>query len=207
MKPGRLPWLEPIMGANFLLTLKKESMSNNDIIPGFDTEACDFLTIRLDKVEGVDDSLVLRLKGQVDTYSSNFFQRSVKKVIDAGFVRLILVLNGVDYVSSKAVGAFVQIKKTATDNGGEIAIVEVHPKVMEIFKNLSLDKFLCCMDSLDEAIAQINNDKKAAQFSEAAECPICERKLRVQKAGQFRCPECMAVLTADETGMVRLGSP
>lgn len=93
-------------------------MSNNDIHPGFDEETCDFLTISLRKVEGVDDTVVLRLKGQVDTYSSNFFQRSAKKLIDAGFVRLILILDSVDYVSSKAVGAFVQIKKAATDKGG-----------------------------------------------------------------------------------------
>ena len=143
-------------------------MSNNDIHPGFDEETCDFLTISLRKVEGVDDTVVLRLKGQVDTYSSNFFQRSAKKLIDAGFVRLILILDSVDYVSSKAVGAFVQIKKAATDKGGEIAIVDIQPKVMEIFKNLSLDKFLCCMDSLDEAIAQMKPDKKAVPLLESA---------------------------------------
>ena len=111
-------------------------MSNNDIIPGFDFDTCDFLSIELQKVEGMTNCLVLKPKGQIDTYSSHFLQKSAKKAINAGFINLIFLLDRVDYVSSKAIGAFVQTHRAATDVGGEIALVSVHPKVMEIFKNL-----------------------------------------------------------------------
>jgi anti-anti-sigma factor len=180
-------------------------MSNNDILPGFDRDTCDFLTISLQKIEGVDSCLALRLKGQIDTYSSSFLYQSARKVIDAGFIRPVLVLIGVDYVSSKAVGAFVQIKKAAKDKGGEIALVDIHPRVMEVFKNLRLDKFLCCEGSFEEAVARMRGDRSALQFSEAVPCPSCERKLRIVKSGRFRCPKCMAVLAIDDAGMVRLG--
>jgi anti-anti-sigma factor len=187
-----------------MLSDPKAAMGNNDIFPGFDEEANDFLTIQLQKVEDVDSCLALKLKGQIDTYSSPFFQRSVNKVTAAGFVRLILVLSGVDYVSSKAVGAFVQMKKAANDKGGEIAIVDIPPKVMEVFKNLSLDRFLYCVDSLDEAIELMTRGMKALPFSELFECPNCKRKLRALKVGRFRCPECMAALSITEAGVVRL---
>jgi anti-anti-sigma factor len=94
--------------------------------------------------------------GQIDTYSA-FFQSSAEKLIDVGFLHLILVLNGVDYVPSEVTGAFVQIKKATTDKRGEIAIVNVHPKVTRVLKNLSLDKFLCCTDTMDEAVAQMKS--------------------------------------------------
>lgn len=58
-----------------------------------------------------------------------------------------------DYVSSKAVGTLIRIRKAAKDRGGEIVMVSVHPKIREIFKNLSLEKFFCCADSPEEAMA------------------------------------------------------
>ena len=122
-------------------TRKKVHMSNNDILPGFDEDTCDSLSIELENVEGVAYSLVLKPIGQIDTYSSLFFQRSSKKAIDAGFINLIFLLNGVDYVSSMGVGAFVQLQKVAREKGGDIALVDVHPKVMEIFKLMCLEKF------------------------------------------------------------------
>jgi len=181
-------------------------MNNNDILACFDDDACDFLAIQLQTVQEMDSCLILKLKGQIDTYSAPFFQKSARKAVDAGFLRLIFVLKDVDYVSSKAVGTFVQIQKAATDKGGQIAMVDVHRRVMEVFRNLSMEKFLCCADSMEEAISQMKSDKKTRTFSEAIQCPTCKRKLKVAKSGRFRCPECTAVLSIDETGMVCLGN-
>ena len=58
-----------------------------------------------------------------------------------------------DYVSSMGVGAFVQLQKATKEKGGALAIADAHPKVMEIFKLMCLDKMLACSDSLDEAAA------------------------------------------------------
>ncbi len=142
-------------------------MNKNDAFPGFDQDTCDFLTIDLQKMKEVDSCMALKLRGQIDTYSAPFFQRSVTKVINAGFIRLILVLDGVEYMSSKAVGAFVQIKKAATDRGGALAMVDIHPKVMEVLKNLSLEKFLCCVDSMEEAVALMKGDTKVVHLDNA----------------------------------------
>ncbi len=178
-------------------------MSNNDILPGFDEDSSDFLTITLQKVEGVDNCLVLKPKGQIDLYSTQYFQRSARRVIDAGFVNLIFLLGGVDYVSSMGVGAFVQLQKATKEKGGALAIADAHPKVMEIFKLMCLDKMLACSDSLDEAAAFLRG--RVPAFPKAIECPICDRKLRVVKSGRFRCPRCKTVLSIDNSGVVSLG--
>ncbi|MGA2479583.1 MAG: anti-sigma factor antagonist [Spirochaetia bacterium] len=177
-------------------------MSNNDILSRFDEDACDSLFIELQKVEKLDTCLALRLTGEIDTYSAPFFQRSVMRAIDAGFVNLIFVLDGVEYVSSKAVGALVQTQKAARDKGGDITLVAVPQTIMEVLKLLCLEKYFCSADSLDEALAQIKNREKALVFPMTFECPICDRRLRALKSGGFRCPECRTVLSIDESGMI-----
>jgi len=130
-------------------------MSNNDIIPDFDQTGCDFLSIELHKVPNVEQCLLLQLKGQIDTYSNSFLQDSATRVIEAGFARLILDLAEVDYLSSKAVGVLMQIRKAVTAKGGEIAIIGVHPRIQSVFRNLGLDRILRAADSMDNAIAQM----------------------------------------------------
>ncbi|MGA2479582.1 MAG: STAS domain-containing protein [Spirochaetia bacterium] len=177
-------------------------MSNTDILPGFDEDTCDSLTIELERVEGAAHSLVLKPRGQIDTYSSLFFQRSTRKAIDAGFIDLIFLIGSVDYVSSMGVGAFVQLQKAAREKGGDIALVDVHPKVMEILKLMCLEKFFSCTDSIEEAIAPIRSRESVPTFPKASKCPICEKRLRALRSGRFRCPKCKTVISIDESGAV-----
>jgi anti-anti-sigma factor len=135
------------------MPVTREGMNNDLIVPGFDTESCDFLEIELEQIHGPQTCLALRLKGQIDTYSSAFLLRCAARSIDAGFVRLVLVLDEVEYLSSKAVGTFVQIKNSLAGKGGAFAIVSGNPKTRNVLKNLSLDKFLCCTGSLEDAVA------------------------------------------------------
>ena len=174
------------------------------MLPDIDQNACDSLVIEFEKIEGVANSLAMKLRGQIDTYSSLFFQRSGKKAIDAGFTNLIFLLKGVDYVSSMGVGAFMQLQKAARERGGDIAMVEVHPKVREIFELMCLEKFFSCTDSLDEAVAPLMQNGKAPTFPRTVQCPICEKKLRVPRSGSFRCPECKTVMAIDESGAALL---
>jgi anti-sigma B factor antagonist len=182
--------------------LNEAGMGNTDILPGFDEDACDFLTIELQEVEGVDNCLVMKLKGQLDVYSIQYFQRSARRVIEAGFVNLIFLLDRVDYVSSIGVGAFVQLQKATREKGGSLVIADAHPKVMQIFKLMCLDKLLACSDSLDDAAAFLRG--QAPVFPKTIGCPICDRKLRVVKSGRFRCPGCKTVVSIGKSGAVSL---
>ena len=68
---------------------------NNNIIPGFDEEKDDSLKISLDKVSDLPNCIRIYLNGYIDTYNSNFFQKKIAKVIEAGFINIIFV-NHVD---------------------------------------------------------------------------------------------------------------
>ena len=62
---------------------------NNNLIPGFNDEKDDSLKIQLEKIDRVDNCLILYLNGYIDTYNSSFFQKRVSKVVDAGYTNLI----------------------------------------------------------------------------------------------------------------------
>ena len=190
-------------------------MSNNDIVPGFDDEKDDSLKIRLQRMdrdeEGrtkVDNCLALYLTGYIDTYNSNFFQKRVNKAVEYGFVRLIFNCSGLNYVSSTGIGSFTSFLKTVKPKGGDIVLLEIQPKVYEVFQLLGFSQFFNIKDNLEEATGFFQQGDQAAArstFPKIFSCPICNKKLKAAKPGRFRCSECKTILAIDASGQVFLG--
>ena len=183
-------------------------MSNNDIVPGFDDEKDDSLKIRLQKVDTVDGCLVLYLTGYIDTYNSNFFQKRVTRAIDAGFIRLIFSAAGLNYVSSTGIGSFTAFLKAVKPRGGDLVLLEIQPKVYEVFQLLGFSQFFNIKDSLNEAVEFFGQKGSAGAsdvFPKIFQCPICSKKLKATKSGRFRCSECKTILAIDNSGQVFLG--
>jgi anti-anti-sigma factor len=183
-------------------------MNNNDIVPGFDDEKDDSLKIRLQKVDSVDNCLTLFLTGYIDTYNSNFFQKRVGKAIEAGFIRLIFNCGGLNYVSSTGIGSFTAFLKAVRPRGGDIVLLEIQPKVYEVFQLLGFSQFFNIKDNLDEATGffrQGDQGATASVFPKIFSCPICNKKLRAARPGRFRCSECKTILAIDNSGQVFLG--
>jgi len=181
-------------------------MPNNDIVLGFDDEKDDSLKIRLQKID--DTCLALFLTGYIDTYNSNFFQKRVGKAIDAGFSRLIFNCGGLNYVSSTGIGSFTAFLKAVKPRSGDIVLLEIQPKVYEVFQLLGFSQFFNIKDNLEEAIAYFHQGSQTSSqsmFPKIFSCPICTKKLKAAKPGRFRCSECKTILAIDNSGQVFLG--
>lgn len=183
-------------------------MSNNDIVPGFDEERDESLKIRLQKVEGTEGCLVLYLTGYIDTYNSNFFQKRVSRAIDSGFNKLIFHCSGLNYVSSTGIGSFTAFLKAVRPKSGDLVLLEIQPKVYEVFQLLGFSQFFNIKDNLDEAVeffskGAATNDSDI--FPKIFKCPICSTKLRASKPGRFRCSNCKTILAIDNSGQIFLG--
>ena len=116
-------------------------MANNVLVPGFSDEKDDSLKITLDKVAEVPNCLIVRLNGYIDTYNSNYFQKSIAKVVDAGYVNLIFNCSALNYVSSTGIGSFTAFLKLVKPKGGDIVLLEIQPKVFEVFQLLGFSQF------------------------------------------------------------------
>ena len=183
-------------------------MSNNEIVPGFDDEKDDSLKIRLQKIEDTDGCLVLYLTGYIDTYNSNYFQKRVNKAIESSFIKLIFHCSGLNYVSSTGIGSFTAFLKGVKPRGGDLVLLEIQPKVYEVFQLLGFSQFFNIKDNLDEATGFFkagDQTTAASVFPKIFSCPICNKKLKASRPGRFRCSECKTILAIDNSGQVFLG--
>ena len=183
-------------------------MNNNDIVPGFDEEKDESLKIRLQKIDSVDGCLVLYLTGYIDTYNSNFFQKRVARAIEGGFTKLVFNCGGLNYVSSTGIGSFTAFLKQLKPRGGDLVLLEIQPKVYEVFQLLGFSQVFNIKDTLDEAVEFFSKGSATTEsdvFPKIFKCPICSKKLKATKSGRFRCSECKTILAIDNTGQVFLG--
>jgi anti-anti-sigma factor len=183
-------------------------MTNNEIVAGFDDEKDESLKIKLQKIAEIEGCLVLYLSGYIDTYNSNYFQKRVAKAIEAGFIRLVFQCGGLNYVSSTGIGSFTAFLKSVKPRGGDLVLLEIQPKVYEVFQLLGFSQFFNIKDNLDDSVNYFRDGSSGEQlslFPKVFACPICSKKLRALKPGRFRCSECKTILAIDNSAQVFLG--
>jgi len=183
-------------------------MNNNDVVPGFDEEKDESLRIKLQRLDGIDNGLVLFLNGYIDTYNSNFFQKRVNRAVEAGFIRLVFHCGGLNYVSSTGIGSFTAFLKSVKPRGGDLVLLEIQPKVYEVFQLLGFSQFFNIRDTLNDAVEHFKKSTGGPSeevFPKTFRCPVCSTKLRANRSGRFRCSNCKSILAIDQTGQVFLG--
>lgn len=181
--------------------------NNNSIVPGFDNEKDDSLKISLEKIDSVSNGLRVYLNGYIDTYNSSFFQKKITKVVEAGFINLIFNCSALNYVSSTGIGSFTSFLKMLKPKGGDIVLLEIQPKVYEVFQLLGFAQFFNIKDSTEDAVSYFHQGVQPLEsvFPKVFACPMCNKHLRATRAGRFRCSECKSILAIDEKGVVSLG--
>jgi anti-anti-sigma factor len=183
-------------------------MTNDEIIPGFDANKDDSLKIELARIPDVENGLIIGLNGYIDTYNSNSFQKRVNLAISTGFNKLIFDCSNLTYVSSTGIGSFTSFLKTLKGATGDMVLLNVQGKVLDVFQLLGFARFFNIRESKDEAInffPTTASGDTGPVFPFVFSCPICQKKLKAAKAGRFRCVECKTIIAIDEKGSVSLG--
>jgi anti-anti-sigma factor len=75
-------------------------------------------------------------------------------------MRLIFNCAGLDYVSSTGIGSFTSFLKLLKPKGGDLVLLDIQPKVDEVFQLLGFSQFFAIKKSLEEAIDYCRNGKK-----------------------------------------------
>lgn len=178
---------------------------NDQIIPGFDKEKDEGLLIELQNFSDTNDSIALHLEGYIDTKNTILFQKRVKKVIDAGYINLIFNCTKFSYLSSTGVGSFTEFLKAVKPMGGKIILVNLQPKVYEIFELLGFLHMFILKKSIAEAVDFLENSMEdKTLFPMVFNCPVCSKKLQAEKTGKFRCSKCKSGINVGELGQVTL---
>ena len=87
-------------------------------------------------------------------------------------------------------------------------LLDIQPKVYEVFQLLGFSQFFNVKDSMEEAVrffSEAKSESTREVFPKIFSCPICSKKLKATKSGRFRCSECKTILAIDNAGQVFLG--
>lgn len=176
---------------------------HEDLIKDFFDERDDSIRIDLEKV---NDVLVVKLTGYIDTYNSNFFMKQMNKVLESGFYKVVFDCANISYISSTGIGSFTAVLKIVKAHGGELAFFGMLPKVYEIFSLLGFSQFFRIVETKEDAIAYVSGNDKV-DFTEPCitQCPVCQKRLMAKKPGRFRCPGCKTIVSINNQKQIALG--
>lgn len=100
---------------------------------------------------------VVNLSGEVDESNLSDFQNAVNPLVaDLNNKVLIFNLDGLDFISSKAIGQFASIYTTLTHSQRQIVLTNLSQDVKDIFALVGLDQMILIYSTLEEALQFVN---------------------------------------------------
>jgi anti-sigma B factor antagonist len=94
---------------------------------------------------------IFRLQGRVDNQGSLDMELSLQEAFEAGDYRMILDLSQVTYINSNGLRILAAILTQTQDNGGDVLLASVSPKVKRVFQLIGFDNFFRLFDTVDAA--------------------------------------------------------
>lgn len=98
----------------------------------------------------------LRLVGAIDSFTFEDFDQAVRQQMKEGFVRLLVDLRDVSYVSSAGAGAIIAATDDASSQGGNLILLHIPPDVRKVFDMLGMTPALHLAEDEDQAIAALS---------------------------------------------------
>jgi len=87
----------------------------------------------------VGDVCVLILDGKFMAGGDSFFLREkLKNVVSMGIQKVLIDMDSVPYIDSTGVGFLVSTHTSITNDGGQLKLLKVKPKILEVFKIMNL---------------------------------------------------------------------
>jgi len=95
---------------------------------------------------------VVRASGDIDLTTAPRLRELVVKVVTDGQPRVVLDLEGVDFVDSTGLGVIVGLLKRTRSQGGDLRLVSTRRSLQKVLELTSLDRALPLAPTVDEAL-------------------------------------------------------
>lgn len=104
--------------------------------------------------EGVNKEVtIISAKGYIDNTTAPDIDRVIDEQLASGLFKIIVNLEGVNYISSAGWGVFVSDLSEIRENKGDIVLVNMSPNVHNVFELMEFSSILKSFDSMDRAVA------------------------------------------------------
>jgi anti-sigma B factor antagonist len=108
----------------------------------------------------VADVCVLKLDGKFMAGGDSFFLREkLKNVTSMGIQKVLIDMDSVPYIDSTGVGFLVSTHTSLTNDGGQLKLLKVKPKILEVFKIMNLLSVFEIFDDDEPAMKSFESQK------------------------------------------------
>lgn len=103
-------------------------------------------------VKTVNDVEIVFLNGRLDAYNSNLVEDKFNELVDAGKLKIVSDLAGVEYISSSGLRVMLSSLKKLNKLGGNLKLSSLQPYVLEVFEIAGFTQLFQIYDSEEEAV-------------------------------------------------------
>jgi anti-anti-sigma factor len=89
--------------------------------------------------------------GRWDSASGRAFEQTLARQLDAGFVRLVVDLTSVTYISSTGLKTLLTMMRKAGEKGGKLVLAGLSGRVREVFEMAGFDTIFAIMPTVEAA--------------------------------------------------------
>jgi anti-sigma B factor antagonist len=105
------------------------------------------------EVSKQDGAAVLTVTGEIDVATAPRLREHIVTLVNEGETRIVVDLQGVDFIDSTGLGALVGGLKRVRTHGGELAIVCTRPRLLKVFEITGLVRVFEIHGTVDAAVS------------------------------------------------------
>jgi anti-sigma B factor antagonist len=99
---------------------------------------------------------IMELDGRIDSEGAVDMDLALQTVVSEGQSKIILDMSQVRYLNSAGLRTLADVLTQNRENGGDLKLVALNPKVSRVFQIIGFDKFFNIYDDVDGAVAAFN---------------------------------------------------
>src|SRR5262245_53634914 len=96
---------------------------------------------------------ILSVRGEVDVYTAPKFRERLIELVSEGKHRIVVDLEGVEFLDSTGLGVLVGGLKRLRSHDGDLLLVCTQSRILKVFEITGLTKVFAIHDSVDAALA------------------------------------------------------
>lgn len=140
------------------------------------------IQVSVEKAGSQQHISIIKVGGYIDTTTSAELEHALSSILKSHCCNIIIDLGNVDYISSAGWGIFISEIKGIRERRGDLKLVRMIPDVFEVFELLEFHYILKAFDTLEEAIADFDQETPATMPLQPPIRQEAPREKRVQTA-------------------------